>query len=109
MLDHYLHSAYGAAMLIEPHMDPLGLASADPGVVLAEPATGEDTMSWFMAEDAGMLAVVRLAADAGFASHAWQLAWIVSSYLLRRGSWSDNTLAQETGLAAARRAGDGSQ
>ncbi len=106
VLDHYLHSANGAAMKIEPHLDRLALVQAGPGVVITEPASAEDAMSWFMAEDAGFLGAVRLAADAGLPSHAWQLAWIVSSYLLRRGFWEDNTLAQEAGLAAARRAGD---
>jgi tetratricopeptide (TPR) repeat protein len=106
LLDHYLRSAYAAARLIEPHMDPVTLAPADPAAVFTEPAVPEDAMSWFTTEDAGILVAVRLAAEAGFASHAWQLAWIVSSYFLRRGSWEDNTAAQETGLAAARAAGD---
>ncbi len=106
VLDHYLHSAYAAAMLIEPHLARLKLAPAEPGVVSARPVSAEDAMSWFVAQDAAILPAVQLAADAGLAAHAWQLAWIVSSYLLRRGLWEDNVLAQQTALAAARRAGD---
>ena len=62
-------------------------------------------MSWFIAEDAGLLAVVRLAADAGFTTHAWQLAWIVSPYFLRRGLGRQYA-AQQAAQRAARAAGD---
>ncbi len=106
LLDHYLRSAHSAAMLIEPLLDPLALVPSGSGAVLAEPATAEAAMSWFMAEHAGIIAAVRLASEVGLSTHAWQLAWIVSTYLLRRGSWPDNTLVQQAALAAVRRSGD---
>ena len=73
---------------------------------MTEPATADAAMAWFIAEQAGLLGAVRLAAEVGLSSHAWQLAWISSTFLLRRGAWEDNTLAQQAGLDAARRAGD---
>jgi len=106
VLDHYLRTAYSAALLIDPQMDPLTLSPARPGVVLAEPDTAEAAMSWFTAEHTGLLAAVALAAETRLAGHAWQLAWTLSTFLLRHGSWADNALAQQAGLAAARRAGD---
>ena len=106
LLDHYLHTAHRAAVLIEPQLEPLVLDPAGPGVVLAAPATADAAMSWFTAEQAGILAAVRLAAEAGLARRAWQLAWTMSTFLLRRGAWQDNALAQQAALAAARRAGD---
>jgi len=106
LLDHYLHGAYASALLIEPSLDRLTLGEAEPGTVLAEPAEPADAMAWFAAEDAGILGAVRLAAGGGLATHAWQLAWIVSSYFLRRGQWEDNTAAQQAALGAARAAGD---
>ena len=106
LLDHYLRGAYASALLIEPSLERLALGEAAPGTVLAEPATPVDAMAWFAAEDAGILGAVRLAAEGGLATRAWQLAWIVSSYFLRRGQWEDNTAAQQAALGAARAAGD---
>jgi tetratricopeptide (TPR) repeat protein len=106
MLDCYLHAAYAAAALIEPHLAGLTLVHACPGVVLAEHAKPADAMAWFAGESAAIRGVVRLAAEAGLATHAWQLAWVVSSYYLRRGWWDANTAVQEAALGAARAAGD---
>jgi tetratricopeptide (TPR) repeat protein len=108
LLDHYLTTAYGAAMLIEPHMDPLDIHAAGAGVVPAPLTTAQDALSWFAAERAGLLAAVRLAGDTGPARYAWQLAWCACAFLLRRGLWDDNVLAQEAGLTAARRVRDAS-
>jgi len=107
LIDHYLHSAYASARVIEPSLERLTLGKAEPGAVLTEPAAPADAMAWFAAEQAGILGAVRLAAAGGLATHAWQLAWIVSPYYLRRGLWEDNTAAQQAALGAARAAGDG--
>jgi len=106
LLDHYLHTAHRAAVLIDPHMEPLELVPARPGVAVAAPATADAALSWFTAEQAGIIAAVRLAAEGSFGRRAWQLAWTMSTFFLRRGAWEDNALAQQAGLAAARRAGD---
>jgi hypothetical protein len=94
LLDHYLHTARNAAMLIEPHFEPPALMSAHPGVSPGEPGTAEDAMSWFQAEHAILLATVQLAADAGHARHVWRLAWMLSPAFIRRGSWTDHARAQ---------------
>jgi tetratricopeptide (TPR) repeat protein len=106
VLDHYLHTAHRAAQLIEPHIDPLVLASPQPGVTLVELATAQNAMAWFTAEHAAVLAAVQLAAETDSGRRAWQLAWAVSTFLLRRGSSEDNALAQQLGLEMARRLGD---
>jgi DNA-binding SARP family transcriptional activator len=106
LLDHYLHTARNAARLIEPHFEPPALMPAEPGVSPGEPGTAAEAMAWFQAEHAVLLAAVQLAADAGHAGHAWRLAWLLSPSFILRGSWSDNTRAQQAALVAARRAGD---
>jgi DNA-binding SARP family transcriptional activator/tetratricopeptide (TPR) repeat protein len=106
VLDHYLHTAHSAALVIEPNFDPLTLIPPRPGVVLGEPATASDAMAWLTAEHAALLAAVHLAADAACGTHAWQLAWTLSPPFLRRGSWNDNARAQRAALDAARRDGD---
>ncbi len=106
VLDHYLHTAHSAALLIEPHFDPLTLIPPSPGVMLGELATADDAMAWLTAEHAALLAAVHLAADADCGTHAWQLAWTLSTPFLRRGSWNDNARIQRAAFDAARRDGD---
>jgi DNA-binding SARP family transcriptional activator/tetratricopeptide (TPR) repeat protein len=106
LLDHYLHTAHSAAILMEPHQDPLPLTPPLAGVILGAAATAEEAMSWFTAEHAAVLAAVHLAARAGHGTYAWQLAWTLSTFLLRRGAWKDNAQAQHAALDAARRGGD---
>ena len=36
-----------------------------------------------------------MAAGAGFDTHAWQLAWSLTTFLLRLGRWDDQLLAQD--------------
>jgi tetratricopeptide (TPR) repeat protein len=63
-------------------------------------------MAWFTAEQATLLAAVQLAARTGPSTRAWQLAWSLSTFLLRRGLWHDQATACQAALAAARRAGN---
>ena len=106
VLDHCLHTAHAAATLIEPYFAPIDPVPPQPGVTVGEPATAEDALGWFTAQCATLLAAVRLAAEAGFATHAWQLAWAMTTFLLRRGRWSDQAMVCKAGLDAARRSGD---
>jgi tetratricopeptide (TPR) repeat protein len=93
-------------MLMEPYLDPIALVPLWPGVIVGEPATADDAMCWFTAEHATLLVAVQLAANAGCGTHAWQLAWTLTTFLLRRGLWNDQAMACKTGLDAARRTGD---
>jgi DNA-binding SARP family transcriptional activator len=106
LLDHCLHTAHSAATLIDPYFAPVAPPPPRPGVALGEPATAEEALTWFTAERALLLAAGSLAAQAGSAAHAWQLAWALSTFLLRRGLWSNHATACAIGLDAARRAGD---
>jgi DNA-binding SARP family transcriptional activator len=106
VLDHYLHTAHKAATAMEPFVNPIRLGDPQPGVVAADPATAEDTLSWFTAEQATLLAAIQLAARTGLSTHSWQLAWTLSTFLLRRGLWHDQAMACQVALDAARRAGD---
>jgi tetratricopeptide (TPR) repeat protein/DNA-binding XRE family transcriptional regulator len=108
LLDHYLHSAYAAAMLVYPHQDPVVLTPSQPGVVAETVADDQQAVNWFTTERAVLLAAVDRAASAGFDRHAWQLAWTLGTYLDRRGLWHDWVTIQRTALSAARRLGDGS-
>jgi DNA-binding SARP family transcriptional activator len=106
VLDHYLHTGHRAAIVLAPYLDPLTLATADPTVIVGEFATGQDALGWLASEHAPLLAAVHRAAAAGFSTHAWQLAWALSTLLLRRGLWDQVDAVCEVGLDAARRTGD---
>jgi tetratricopeptide (TPR) repeat protein/DNA-binding XRE family transcriptional regulator len=105
-LDHYLHTAAGAARLLVPAKEPVMLASPRPGAAPGKLANHEEALAWFRAEHQVLLAAVLLAADSGFDSHAWQLPWAVSSFLQGSGHWQEWAAIQHAALAAAARLGD---
>jgi DNA-binding SARP family transcriptional activator/Tfp pilus assembly protein PilF len=107
LLDHCMHTAYAAATLIDPYFAPVAAPTAPrPGAVIGGPATGKAALSWFAAERATLLAAVPLAAEADSGTQAWQLAWVLSTYLLRQGLWTEQATACHVALDAARRVGD---
>jgi DNA-binding SARP family transcriptional activator/tetratricopeptide (TPR) repeat protein len=103
LLDHYLHTAYRGVTRLYPHRCLITLTSTDGGLELAD---ADESMAWFVAEHANLLAAIDLAERAGFLTHAWQLTWAVLTYLDRRGFWADGAAVSGKGLAAAERLGD---
>ena len=107
MLDHYLHTAWAASILLCPGRDPaFVLAAARPGTEPESITDGGHALAWFEAEHQVLLAVITQAAAAGFDAHAWQLPWALADYFSRRGHWQDQITTQRTALAAARHLGD---
>jgi len=106
VLGHYLHTGHAATTLLESAGGPIALEPLPPGASPATPATAEAAREWFTAELATLLAAVRLAADSGRGTYAWQLARDLTAFLVRRGRWDDNEQTQGIALEAARRAGD---
>jgi DNA-binding SARP family transcriptional activator len=106
VLDHYLHTAARAALLLDPSKEPVALAPPRPGAVPWQPADYSQALAWFESEHQVLLAVVALAAGSGFDSHAWQLPWAMEPFLRARGHWLEWAATQRTALAAATRLGD---
>lgn len=110
LLDHHLHTAHTAALLLDPHRTGLPLSPPARGCQPEELGTYAAARAWLAAEHPVLVAAVRLAADAGFDPHAWRLAWTLTTYLDRQGRWAQ--LADVHGLALAatiRSAGPGDQ
>lgn len=105
-LDHYLHTAYAAAMLLYPYRDPITLVPASPGVTPERLADRGRARAWFEAEQVVLLAAVRQAADTGFAEHSWQLTWALGDFLDWRGQWHDLLAVHRIALRAASRLSD---
>jgi len=106
VLDHYLHTACGAAVLLNPARERVTPAPPQPGAAPESPADDRHAMAWFDAEHRVLLAVIEMAVDSGFDAHAWQIPWALATYLDRRGHWRDWAAIQHAALAAARRLGD---
>jgi DNA-binding SARP family transcriptional activator/tetratricopeptide (TPR) repeat protein len=106
VLDHYLHTAAGAARLLMPAQELVVLGPPRPGAASVEPADHRQALAWFEAEHQVLLAALALAAGSGFDAHAWQVPWAMSPFLQARGHWQEWAATQRTALAAATRLGD---
>ncbi len=106
MLDHYLHTARAAAMLLSPTREQVGPALPAPGVTPEVLASHQQALDWFTVEHEVLSASVALAAGTGFDTCAWQLAWAMDDYLRKIGRWHELDVIERTGLAAATRLGD---
>ncbi|HZM84698.1 MAG TPA: DUF4062 domain-containing protein, partial [Candidatus Limnocylindrales bacterium] len=106
ILDHYLHTAYTAARLLNPTRDPITLIPAQPGVIREHPSDHQQALDWFTVEHPVLLAAVNHAAATGFDTHTWQLAWTLTDFLYRRGQWHDWAATEQAAVAAAGRLAD---
>ncbi|MET7482980.1 BTAD domain-containing putative transcriptional regulator [Streptomyces sp. NPDC005538] len=102
---HYLHSAHAADRMLDPHRDPIALPPVVPGVSPEHAADHGAALAWCTAEHPVLLAVVHRSGTATRAPDApiWQLTRALSTFLQRRGHWSDWAAAQEAALDAALR------
>ncbi|GLP64804.1 SARP family transcriptional regulator [Streptomyces sp. TUS-ST3] len=106
MFDHYLHSAYGAARLMDLTRDRIVPAEPSAQVRAESYPTPQRALAWFEAERAVLVAVVREASACGFDVHAWQLAWCVEHHFGRQGLWHELGVTLRTALESADRLGD---
>ncbi|WP_181245914.1 AfsR/SARP family transcriptional regulator [Glycomyces artemisiae] len=106
VLDHYLHTAHSASLLVNPGRVAIEPAPARPDVAPEPLADSEQALAWLTDELRSLAAAVGLAADSGYDGVAWQLAWTFIGFTYRQGHLHDGIAAQRTALAAARRRGD---
>ncbi|MDI1464054.1 BTAD domain-containing putative transcriptional regulator [Catellatospora sp. KI3] len=104
VLAWYEATAHRAAVLVEPHREPIGAEGAGP--VPAEPADADAAMAWLAAEHPTLVAAVAQAEALGQDRQAWHLAWSLLDYLDHQGHWTDWIAVEEIALRAAVRAGD---
>jgi tetratricopeptide (TPR) repeat protein len=104
LLDHYAELACAAALLLNPHRDPI--VSTRPAGTGAGPADPGQALAWFTAEHQVLLAAVQSAVALGLDTHAYQLAWALADFLERQGHWQDWVTSWLTALPAAHRRGD---
>ena len=105
VLDHYLHSGAAAAPLLSSH-EPVALAPPSPGTVPEHPGSYREALAWFKAENQVLFAAMALAAESGRDTHAWQLPWAMTPFLLTRGHYQERAAILRTALDSAIRLGD---
>ncbi|MEO3790843.1 BTAD domain-containing putative transcriptional regulator [Nonomuraea sp. B10E15] len=71
VLDHYLHTAYAAATLIEPADDPIRLAPPDSASTPLSLQDRDQALAWFRAEHTNLIAAIERAFGHGFETHAY--------------------------------------
>ncbi len=107
-LDHYLHTAHGAARLLGPDRVPITLSRLSPGVTPETPTDHGQALKWFTTERPLLLAAIQVAAGAGFDTHVWQLTWTLTDFLRRQGHRRDWAAAGRAALHATQRLADSS-
>ncbi|WP_033433789.1 AfsR/SARP family transcriptional regulator [Saccharothrix syringae] len=105
LVDFYLHTAVTADRFLEPHRRPLDTAPTVPEHPYPV-ADNAAAMTWFAAEHACVAAAQQTAADHGWDTAAWQLAWAVNTFHIRTGRHHDLLALWQHGAAAADRVGD---
>lgn len=107
VLDHYLHTAYPAALLLAGELvDPVPPAPPRAGVTPQQVSDQAQAWGWFTAERPVLLAAVARAAATGFDTHTWQLAWTLWTFFIRRGHRHDQMAVGQAAVAAAQRLAD---
>jgi DNA-binding SARP family transcriptional activator/tetratricopeptide (TPR) repeat protein len=106
LLDHYADTAHAAALLLDPHRDPVLPAPAPPAPTSIRLTDREGALAWFTAEHRVLLAAVELAAANDFGTHTWRMAWSMVDFLDWQGHWPDFAVTQQAALDAAHRLSD---
>jgi transcriptional regulator with XRE-family HTH domain/tetratricopeptide (TPR) repeat protein len=106
LLDHYLHTAHRAHVVLYPGRELIALPPAAAGVTAETFGGKAAALAWLEAENQVLLKVVPLAASAGFAPHAWQLPVVLWTYHNVCGHWYDGARLHRTALLAAQQCGD---
>jgi tetratricopeptide (TPR) repeat protein len=100
LLDHYLHSAFAADRLLNPHRPAIALDAVAPGVAPDTFAGLPQALAWFAGEHPVLVASVAEAERAGLDSHTRQLAWCLVNHLDRHGHWPEWVAVQRRALNA---------
>ena len=105
LLDHYLHTALSAAALINSHR-ALTVSAPAPGTTPEKLASREEAASWFTAEHAVLLGMVKRAGEQGLHDYVWRFAWAAQDHLDRRGHWEDQVTNQQAAIQSTKRLGE---
>lgn len=106
LVDHHLHTAHAAALLLSPQRDPLTLTPTAPGVTAERLDDLAAALAWFTREHQVLLAIIEYAAGNGLDAAAGQLSWTLATYFDRQGHWHDWAVVARRAVEATGRSGD---
>ena len=106
VLDHYLHTAHAADLLLNPARDQISLPAPADEVRPQRLRDHGQALEWFRAEHKVLLAALTVAADTGFDTQTWQLAWTTVDFFEFLGHWHDWIATQHAAIAATQRLAD---
>ncbi|KAA6223629.1 tetratricopeptide repeat protein [Streptomyces albofaciens JCM 4342] len=106
LVEFYLHTAYAADQLLDPHRESVVLDPPAEGC-LSHPLPDEaGALAWLDAEHPCVMAAQRLAVERQWHTLVWQLAPTLHTYHWRRGRLPDQVAVARAGLTAALCLGD---
>jgi tetratricopeptide (TPR) repeat protein/transcriptional regulator with XRE-family HTH domain len=106
LLDHHLHTAHRASLLLNPGGEQYAIDPPRPGTVPEQLAGHKQILQWFETEHHVLLAAIALADSSGLEMYAWQLPQAMDYFLKTHGHLQERIATQRTALAAATRLGD---
>jgi tetratricopeptide (TPR) repeat protein len=106
VLDHYLHTAHRAHVVLYPGRVPIDVGTP---LRLAAPqdfAAKAVALAWLEAEHQVLLKVIDVAMREALYEHAWRLPVVLWTFHVACGRWHEGVRAHRTALDAARRLGE---
>ncbi|MFC0543193.1 ATP-binding protein [Kutzneria chonburiensis] len=100
VIDFYLHTGYDADRILNPHRAPQKLDAPEPDCQPLPLPAYDAALAWFDAEHQCLLAAQHTAVDHGWHRAAWQVAWTLTTFQIRRGLRHDQAAVWQIGLAA---------
>ncbi|MEU0031517.1 BTAD domain-containing putative transcriptional regulator [Streptomyces sp. NPDC006335] len=101
VLDHYLRASVLASSFLGHGQAEVDSVPPRPGITLEEIEGLEQAADWFENEQHVLLAVIRQAAEGGYAPYAWELPWTAGWFFRGQACWRRLASAQEAALAVA--------
>ena len=105
-VDHYQQSLTAAAPQLRPGWNAHQARTPCDGVVPEHFTSHQQALDWCRAEKPVLLSVTAQAASAGLEQQTTRIAGALSAFLELTKDWQKWEWAEQTGLQAARRAGD---
>jgi DNA-binding SARP family transcriptional activator len=103
LVDSYLYAALAADRLLDRYRPPVDAGQPDLAVLPQPPHNETVALAWFTTEHANLLASQQLAAERGWHTVAWQLAWALNTFHRLRGHLRDDIAVGRIALTAAQR------
>jgi hypothetical protein len=96
LLEHYVHTALAAALMLDPRLEPFTLDAPVPGVTTESPIDRRQALVWMTAEQDALAATIERASRTGMHSQVWLLCTALASFLRHRGHWAKATTVVRT-------------